>query len=173
MSFDISVHRIVDGKSPPCNPKEAQACIDLLANITSGQADDFNFLYLEFEDGSGTEVSIWEDPNNITHATFFTRGLSASILGFIYDLAVAGNMMILNMQGSDSSEHPIAIAPNETIKSLIGEAGFEHIVVCSGPEELAKFLGASFSDWSNFRDKALNVAKPHKRSWFSRILGRK
>jgi len=171
MSFDISVHRIINGEAPPCNKDEADACIKLLRSINQETPDEFGFLYLEFEDGSGTEVSIWKDPAEITHCTFFTRGLSKKLLEFIYNMALAGNMVILNMQAEDSSENPTAMAPNQNILDNMGDAGFENIALCESPEKLAQMIDGSFGDWADFRDHALQE-EPKKKSFFKRLFGR-
>lgn len=152
MSYDISVQKIVDGDRGLCTPEEARACVQLLRTITTEEPDEFNFLELEFDDGSSVEVSIWDDETAIAGCMLFTRGISEALVKFMFDLATAGNFVILDTGGADTPDSPVAIVTSEDLLATIGDDLFEYPKVCKSASELSAILGLSSEEWLAYRD---------------------
>lgn len=138
MSYDICLQKIIAGDSGLCTPDEAQACIELLATIVSYEPDEYNFLILEFDDGSSTEISIWDDETAISGCMFFTRGISPPLLEFIYKMSKAGGFVILDTGGSDTAESPMAIMTSNGVLKKVGKNVFEHPRLCETVSELSE-----------------------------------
>jgi len=144
MSHDIFLNRVVGSEKSVCSPQEAQACVDLLRSINSDKLDEFNFLRLEFQDGSTVEISIWEDATAITGCAFYMRGLSKPLIEFIFDMSLAGNFVILDSSGTDNiddSRGPLAIMTSPETLNEVGPNIFKHPRLCESVPELAEIFG--------------------------------
>jgi len=168
MSYDICLQKIIAGDSGLCTPDEAQACVQLLATITSDEPDKYNFLVLQFDDGSSTEISVWDDEKAISGCMFFTRGISHSLLEFIYKMSKAGGFVILDTGGSDTPESPIAIMTSKEVLLKVGKNEFEHPKLCGSVLELSEILSSSSDSWIEYRDHVVESStdpfvKPQKK----------
>lgn len=178
MSYDISLQKIQNGDSSVCTAEEAEACINLLKTVNTNKPDEFNFVTLEFEDGSFVEVSLWEDEKAITGITFFTRGISLCMAEFIYNMAVAGNFVILDTGGVDTPESPIAIMTSRSVLEDLGAKVFENPLLCKDIKELTEIWGIGSDDIGRGGPLVIEIPKddlpkPEPRSLFRRLFSRK
>jgi|GEM_PF-3219313 len=178
MSYDISLQKIDNGDSGICTPEETQACINLLNTVNTDKPDQFNFVVLEFKDGSSVELGLWKDEKAITGCTFFTRGISLRMVEFIFNMAVAGNFVILDTGGSDTPESPIAIMTSSTVLENAGADIFENPLLCTDFEELAEIWGVTPDDTGRGGPLIIEIPndalpKPKSRSFFKRLFSKK
>jgi len=177
MSYDISLQKIQNGDSGVCTPKEAEACINLLKTVHTDKPDEFNFVILEFEDGSSVEVSLWKDEKAIAGLTFFTRGISLCMAEFIYNMAVAGNFVILDTGGEDTPESPIAIMTSRSVLEDVGAEVFENPRLCKDIKELTEIWEISPDDIGRGGPLVIEVPnddlpKPKPRLLFKRLFSK-
>jgi hypothetical protein len=155
MSFDLHLERLEFGKSAQVD----RACVlSLLRRHCQNSADRFGYYELKFPDGSHVELQAkgLESDDSFTGCGFHLRGFSPAILTFVFDLAVAGDMVIFNAQGiEDSLEKPLVILVNQLQKIHLPEGMGHHPVLCTSPRQLTQLLGLSFEQWSEFRDAAI------------------
>jgi len=178
MSYDISLQKIQNGDSGICSPEEAKACINLLETVNTDKPDEFNFVILEFEDGSSVEVSLWTDEKAITGCTFFTRGISLCMVEFIYNMAVAGNFVILDTGGEDTPESPIAIMTSRSVLEDVGADVFENPRLCNDIKELTEIWDIRPDDIGRGGPLVIEIpndalVKPQPQSLFKRLFSKK
>lgn len=178
MSYDISLQKIQNGDSGICSPEEAEACIKLLETVNAYKPDEFSFVILEFKDGSSVEVGLWKDEKAITGCTFFTRGISLCIVEFIYNMAVAGNFVILDTGGEDTPENPIAIMTSRSVLEDVGAEVFENPRLCKDIKELTEIWEISPDDIGRGSPLIIEIPndvlpKPQPQSLFKKIFSKK
>lgn len=113
-----------------------------LVRISDGEALAFDGRWTDLHLDSLTQ----EEPvtGGIDHAT-----LTQDELSFIFHLCVAGKMLVINTQGA-----PLYIVPADT-HDREDLPDPDDAVWVNTPEELAHALGASFTDFTDFRDRVL------------------
>jgi len=178
MSYDISLQKILNGDSNICTPEEAEACINLLKTVHIDEPDEFGFVVLEFDDGSSVEVHLWKDQKAITGLTFFTRGISLSMAEFIYNMAVAGNFVILDTGGEDTLESPIAMMTSRSVLEDVGAEIFENPRLCKDVKELIEIWEINPDDVGRGGPLLVEIPndalpRPQPQSLFKRLFRRK
>ena len=108
----------------------------------SGNA--FGFYNVEFSDGSHVNYrpSISSPMATSLAARSTCAGLHRLLLPFVFEVAVAGDMIIFNAQGRDTADEPLAIIFAHSSSSLIfPQRPHRNPVFCSSPYRLAELLG--------------------------------
>ena len=150
MSFDIFLQKFSYGNSAEAN-REA-----VLAVLKNEKYKRPNRLYhVTFTDGADVEFSAeLESKGKFDGCAFFVRGMSRLLIKFIFDIAKAGDMVILPaMEGfvpilcsSEQKQHlPKELAHNEPPP-----------VVCESGEELESLLCGGYESWRKYRDQIVS-----------------
>jgi hypothetical protein len=137
---------------------DRQPVREVLKATTHRGPDDFGFYLIAFPDGVEVEFSasglVSEEP--FTGCAFHVRGFGASLMKFIFDVARAGDMVIIPaMEGN-----PLVLVSEEQKKNVPADfqKSFQSIVVRSGAE-LGVVLSGGFEGWSAYRDQVLRQSK--------------
>lgn len=132
---------------------------EVLRAATYRGPDDFGFYVVAFPDGVEVEFSAsgLESEGSFTGCAFHIRGLGDSLTKFMFDVARAGDMVIIPvMEGN-----PLVLvseSQNASVPSDVGES-LQPILVRS-PDELGAVLTGGFEGWSAYRDQVLRQSKP-------------
>jgi hypothetical protein len=113
---------------------------------------------VKFADGSRLEYSAkqLESTGIFTGCGFHLRSLTPAVLEFVFEIAVAGDMVIFNAQGaSDSTTNPLAIPVDPAQVPHLPDGVAAEPVVCESPQRLAQLLGVGFGQWAGYRDRAI------------------
>jgi len=177
MSYDISLYRIKNGEIVFCTPEEAAACINLLKTVYTNKLYEDNRVVMQFEDGSSVEVGLWEDEKAITGLTFHTRGISLCMAEFIYNMAVAGNFVILDTGGDDTLENPLALMTSTSVLEEVGVNEFENPRLCKDVKDFIDFWGIKPEDTGRGGALVIQVPnddlpQPEPQSIFKRLFSR-
>jgi hypothetical protein len=154
MSFDLFLERFESGESAQV---DRVTVLKLLRQHCQDSEDQFGFYLLKFPDGSHTEFQAkgLESSSSSTGCAFHLRGFSPTVLTFIFDVALSGDMVIFNAQGKDSPDNPLAILVHQTQKAHLPQAAGRHPILCTSPRHLSQLLGLAFEEWTEFRDSAI------------------
>lgn len=154
MSFDLFLQRFESGDSAEVNRADV---LTVLRKFCQQAEDRFGFYLVEFPDGSHVEFSAkgLETGSSFTGCAFHIRGFSNSIISFVYDVAVSGDMVIFNAQGSDDSAKPMTILTNESQATHLPSEVAKSPTLCNSSIQLAQLLGISFSEWEAYRDQVI------------------
>jgi hypothetical protein len=152
MSFDLFLQRFEGGAEAPADRGDV---LRVLRKYSSADADDFGFYLIDFADGGSADFSAagLESAAPFSGCAFHLRGLSPTVVRFVYEIAVAGDMAILNAQGRDTVESPTAIYVAEPQLSHLSEGLGEHPRLVTSADELGEALGAGFLAWDQYRDQ--------------------
>lgn len=136
MSFDVFLQRFAAGKPAEV---DRQAVSEALRTTTYRGPDEFGFYVVAFPDGVDVEFSArgLESDESFTGCAFHIRGSGDHLMQFVFDVARAGDMVILPaMEGN-----PLVLVSEAQRTDLPTDIvdGFEPILVRS-PEELAAVL---------------------------------
>jgi hypothetical protein len=154
VSFDLFLERLATGKSAPAN---RSSVLKVLRKHCQDLGDAFGFYNVEFTDGSHVEFSAkhLESDGDFTGCAFHLRGFTPPIISFVFDVAVAGDMIIFNAQGRDTPDDPLAILVDQAQLAQLPAAAASNPVFCSSPHRLAELLGIGIEKWAEFRDIAI------------------
>jgi hypothetical protein len=154
MSFDLHLERFQFGESAPVDRVEV---LRHLRQYCQDSEDRFGYYLLRFPDDANVEFQAkgLEFGGNFSGCGFHLRQFSSAILTFVFDLALAGDMVIFNCQGRDSPESPLAILVGESQRTHLPQAVVRHPILCTSPMHLGQLLGFDFERWSEFRDAAV------------------
>jgi hypothetical protein len=155
MSFDVFLQRFVGGE--PAEVRRESVRTVLMASSHSGP-DEYGYFVVTFPDGLEVELSAkgLDGSGSFTGCAFHVRGLSSSLAAFIFEIARAGDMVVLPAM-EDSV--PILSAPeqrNELPSDL--QASEREPVLCRSASELEVLLSGGYVAWQKY----LNQAKPHR-----------
>jgi hypothetical protein len=150
MSFDVFLQRFVGGEPAAVNRDRVRAV--LVSREFTGP-DQFGFYGVSFADGVHVEFSA----KGLAHETefdgcaFHIRGISSDLAQFVWEIAKAGDMVILPAM---EDFVPILSSPEQT-RDLPPDLreGYPHSVVCSSAEELESLLVGGFSGWKRYRNQ--------------------
>jgi hypothetical protein len=145
MSFDLFIYHLEAGDAAPADKaavlEALRQCPDIVNN--SGSC-------VEFADGSWVEFNA-EELETKGGVAFRLFGITPSIIAFIYRVALAGDMIIVNAQGHDPVKNPVMILTRPAQSEQI------HIeddlpVLCTSVEHLAALLDMEFEDrhWQSY-----------------------
>jgi hypothetical protein len=115
----------------------------VLAKAGAGGPDEFGCFVVEPGDGGGAEVFA---KNLTTGCMVAIRDLTPDLLGFLYDLLIAAEWVLL-----PAMEDNPAIVKSSGLASGFADDFPE--VVCSSPEELGEILSGGFDAWRRYRDQ--------------------
>lgn len=153
MSFDLHLEHFQLGDSAQADRVEV---LQLLRRYCRDSADRFGYYLLKFPDHAVVQFHAkgLESGGNFRGCGFHLRGFSSTIITFVFDLALAADMVIFNCQAADTPESPMAILVDESQRAHLPQA-LRHPVLCTSPRHLSQLLGSSFESWSQFRDAAI------------------
>lgn len=154
MSFDLFLQRFERGDSAEV---DRTALLTVLRKFNQETENRFGIYLVEFPDGSHVEFSAkgLETGSSFTGCAFHLRGMSSSVLSFVYDVAASGDMVIFNPQGSDQSPRPTTILTNERQATHLPASVVNNPALCDSSTQLAQLLGISFADWEAYRDQVI------------------
>jgi hypothetical protein len=152
MSFDVFLQRSVAGKPAQVNREPVLAV--LKSNKYDGP-DKFGYYIVEFPDGGDVEFSAkgLEATDDFTGCSFSIHGVSAHLSEFMFEIAKAGDMVMLPAmedfvsiltRGAQREELPVELANNDP-----------EPVLCGSPEELESLLSGGYNGWKKYRDEVL------------------
>lgn len=156
MSFDLFLQRFQEGESAPA---DRDAVKRVLRHRSQSNADTYGFYAIEFEDGSSVEFSAkgLQSDGEFSGCAFHLRSFSAAVITFVYQVAVAGDFVVINPQGDGSPESPLSITVQASQSRHLPE-GLGEPQRAESAEALAKFLGAGIAGWEAYRDRALGLS---------------
>jgi len=151
MSFDVFLQRFKDGDSAEADRMPVR---EVLSETAFRGPDEFGFYVVAFPGGGDVEFSAkgLESQEPFTDCAFHIRGFSDGLMKFIFDVARAGDMVILPaMKGN-----PLVMVSESQAREIPSDLrdGFRPIVVRSG-QELAAVLSGGFEGWAAYRDQIL------------------
>jgi hypothetical protein len=154
VSFDIFLERLATGKSAPA---DRSSVLKVLRKHCQDSGNAFGFYNVVFSDGSHVEFSAkhLESDGDFTGCAFHLRGFTPPIIAFVFEVAVAGDMIIFNAQGRDTPGEPLAILIDQSQLTQLPAAAASNPVICSSPHRLAELLGIGIEKWTVFRDAAI------------------
>ena len=154
MSFDLFLSRFSSGSE---SSVDRSAVLEVLRRHCNDTEGEFGFYTVPFEDGSRVEFSArgLESGGEFNGCAFHLRHFSKNVISFVYEVALAGDMVIFNAQGSDTPEEPLAVAVNEHQVDQLPAGAASNPAICSSPDELAHLLGVTFEQWDDYRNHVL------------------
>lgn len=151
MSFDVFLQRFKDGNSAEADRLPIR---EVLSESAYRGPDEFGFYVVAFPGGGDVEFSAkgLESQEPFTGCAFHIRGFSDGLVKFIFDVALAGNMVILPaMEGN-----PLVMVSESQAREIPSDLREDcrPIVVRSG-EELGAVLSGGFEGWAAYRNQIL------------------
>jgi hypothetical protein len=153
MSFDLYVIHLRDGEPAEANRQSVLDAFDRYGNVER-HGDGFYDAF--FDDGCHVQFSAngLETDEDFNICTFHLRNFAFPIMRFIYEVAVAGDMMVMNAQGNGTVESPSTIIVHEGQRQhLWRDPGVVRLV--TSPVELAQALVGDVSAWQGYRDQVV------------------
>jgi hypothetical protein len=153
MSFDLHLEHFRLGESAQVDRVEV---LRLLRQYCQDPAGRFGQYLLRFPDHAVVEFHAkgLESGGDFSGCGFHLRGFTSAVLTFVFDLALAGDMVIFNCQAGDSPESPMAILVNESQRTHLPQV-LRHPILCTSPGHLSQLLGSDFVSWSQLREAAI------------------
>jgi hypothetical protein len=153
MSFDVFLTKLVAGKPADVNREQVRA---VLQTTKFTGPNEFGFYVVEFSDGVDVQFSAegLDGAGEFRDCAFHIRGMGSHLVRFIFEIAKAGDMVILPAM---EPFVPILTSP-EQIKELppgLAKDGLEP-VVCRAPAELESLLCGGYAGWRKYRDQVIN-----------------
>ena len=153
MSFDVFLQKFVRGEPAKANRESVRA---VLSTQDFSGPDDFGFYDVRFTDGSEVEFSAsgLSGESDFAACAFHIRGMSQRLVSFIWDIAKAGEMVILPAMDdfvpilSSLEQH------NHLPQDLARD--FPVPVVCKSPAELESLLVGGYSGWQRYRNQVID-----------------
>lgn len=151
MSFDVFLQRFENGEVADV---QREPVLDVVRKHTFRGPNEFGFYIIEFPDGVEVEFCAegLELEERFTGCAFFIRGFGKHLADFIYQVARAGDMLIIPMmEGS-----PLVFV-SENQRTHVSADFLERArpVVVKSPEELGALLTGGFDGWSAYRDQVV------------------
>jgi hypothetical protein len=153
MSFDLYVIHMKDGDPAQADRRAVLEVFERCGNLER-HGDGFYDAF--FDDGSHVQFSAGglETDEDFNICTFYLRNFTFPIMRFIYEVAVAADMTIMNGQGHGTAESPSTIIVNEGQRQhLWPDPGAVKLV--TSPLELAQALVGDVSAWRGYRDQVV------------------
>ncbi len=152
MSFDIFLQKFSDGKPAEAN---REAVLSLLKKSNFSGPDKFGFHIVKFPDGVDVEFSAKElyGVREFTNCSFHVRGIGPHLIQFIFEIAKAGDMVILPAM---EDFIPILSLPGQ--KEHLPQELAENDpppIVCESAAELESLLCGGYESWRKYRDQIL------------------
>ena len=153
MSFDLYVVRLENGDPAPADRRAVLDVFDRCGNV---ERHGGGFYDAFFDDGSHVQFSATglETDEEFNICVFQLRNFTFPIMRFVYEVAVAGDMVVANGQGHGTEDSPSTIVVNDAQRQhLWPDAGVVRLV--SSPVELAQALVGDVSAWQGYRDQVV------------------
>lgn len=158
MSFDVFLQRFVCGKPAEVCRQSVRAI--LTASSHTGP-DEHGYFVVKFPDGVDVELSakgLDGRGGSFTGCAFHVHALSPALAAFIFEVAKAGDMVVLPAM---EDFVPILSAPeqrNELPPDLqIGERG---PIWCRSASELAVLLSGGYAAWQKYLNHVTETGPP-------------
>ena len=156
MSFDVFLQKFISGEPAEVRRESVRAV--LMASSHSGP-DEHGYFIVTFPDGVDVELSAkgLDGIGSFTGCAFYVRGLSPDLAAFIFEVAKAGDMVVLPAM-EDSV--PILSAPeqrNELPPDL--QASEREPVLCRSASELEVLISGGYAAWQRYLNQ---ISKPHR-----------
>jgi hypothetical protein len=158
MSFDIVLQHFHAGEPASTDTVPVRAA---LAKERYCGPNSFGFYVVEFKDGVDVEFNAGgvDGSEAFSVCAFHIRGMSPSLVQFVFEIAKAGDFVIFNCQGDGSKASPVLILvdPHQEAQlpaDLIPQ--FPNRPVCTSGEMLGSLLLAGFDGWLGYRDQVVN-----------------
>jgi hypothetical protein len=152
MSFDVFLQKFEAGK-----PAEAsrERVLTVLKTCKYDGPDGFGFYIVKFPDGLDVEFSAkgLEDPESFTDCAFHIRGMSAHLTRFIFEIAKAGEMVILPVMEPFVPILSLPVQMNALPTELAENE--PKPVLCSSADELQTLLSGGYGEWKKYRDQVV------------------
>ncbi len=156
MSFDVFLQRFKGGKEVEV---ERAPVLAVLRRLDHTAIDEFGFSIVRFQDGVEVEFSAsgLESAEPFTGCAFHIRDFGEPLVKFMFDVACAGNMVIIPAMedapvGLVSHEHQAELPPE--IRDSFKPA------LLSSAQELEALLRGGFEAWSDYRDQIGRTVLP-------------
>jgi len=155
VSFDVFLQRFADGGSAQVDRRRVR---EVLGAANYRGPDDFGFYVVAFPDGVEVEFSAGglESGKSFTGCAFHIRGFGDDLMTFVFDIARAGDMVIIPaMEGS-----PLLLISERQKNNVPADLQerFQSIVVGSAGE-LGAVLRGGLKGWSAYRDHVLRRSR--------------
>ena len=152
MSFDVFLQRFVGGE--PAEVRRESVRPVLMASSHSGP-DEYGYFIVTFPDGVDVELSAkgLDGSSSFTGCAFHLRGLSSNLAAFIFEIAKAGDMVVLPAM---EEFVPILSAPeqrNELPPDL--QASERGPIWCRSATELEVLLSGGYAAWQKYLSQVL------------------
>jgi hypothetical protein len=162
MSFDVFVARLQFGKPAPVD------CARILEVVRAAPRHErrlSGYYAVWLADGSTLEFSAppLEDADigaAFSGTAFHLHGFAPGILGFIFNFAMVGDMVIFNAQGSNElgAPSPLVLLTAPEQREHIPDRLGENAVLCESASKLGEFLMGSLKQWRRYRDQVVRGA---------------
>lgn len=157
MSFDVFLQRFVGGE--PAEVRRESVRPVLMASSHSGPAE-YGYFIVTFPDGVDVELSAkgLDGSSSFTGCAFHVRGLSSNLAAFIFEIAKAGDMVVLPAM---EDFVPILSAPgqrNELPPDL--QASERGPIWCRSASELEVLLSGGYAAWQKYLNQVTEPAPP-------------
>jgi len=150
MSFDVILIKFSAGMPAKSN---REAVLAVLNAAKFQGPNDHDFYVVEFADGYSVELysNGLHGEGEFTGCTFFMRGMSPDLVRFVFDMAKAGDMVMLPTM---ENFVPILSSPGQQ-NELPKDLAENEIppVLCRSPEELWALLVDGYDGWKKYRDQ--------------------
>jgi hypothetical protein len=153
MSFDVFLQKFAAGAPAEVNRERVRAVFN---EWEFTGPDNFGFYIVKFSDGSDVELSAksLEGTPTFTGCVFHIRGMSPHVAKFIFEIAKAGDLVIL-----PAMEDFVPILSSPEQRSHLPPdllQGHPEPVVCDTPAELGSLLSGGYTGWRRYRDQVTN-----------------
>ena len=154
MSFDVFLQRFVGGEPAEVRRESVQPV--LMTSSHSGP-DEYGYFIVTFPDGVDVELLAkgLDGSGSFTGCAFRVRGLSSNLAAFIFEVAKAGDMVVLPAM---EDFVPILSAPeqrNELPPDL--QSGEREPVLCRSASELEVLLSGGYAAWQKYLSQVLKL----------------
>ncbi len=158
MSFDVFLQRFRNSESADVERRPVREVLDA---ASYRGPDEFGFYVVAFPDGIEVEFSAkgLESQEPFTGCAFHIRGFGDDLMKFMFDVARAGDMVIIPaMEGN-----PLVLVSEAQAREIPSDLreSFRSIVVGSA-KELGAVLSGGFEGWSAYRDHVLRQSNAQR-----------
>lgn len=152
MSFDVFLQRFAAGKPAEVSREPVLA---VLRTTKFSGPDDSGIYVVEFSDGQEVEFYAegLQGSGDFKDCSFEIHGMSQHLVRFIFEIAKAGDMVILPAM---EDFVPILSLPEQQ-KELPAELADNEPepVLCGSAEELESLLSGGYAGWQKYREQVL------------------
>jgi hypothetical protein len=155
MSFDVFLQKFADGKPAEANRDRVNA---VLKTREFTGPDKFGFYVVKFPDGFHVEFAAigLDGASEFTGCAFHIRGISSHLVEFIWEIAKAGDLVILPAM---EDFVPILSSPDQKPQLHPDLArDWPEPVVCGSKAELEIILFRGYAGWEQYRNNSRRLS---------------